>query len=150
MTLSYWGNQLITCRFYFFVTNCLVTELMKSLIAVSQMVSTSLPLCTFDSAMYSSLTGQLSESIYKICKHATWHINHCDHLYQRSTPRIFTNRLPATLIVCVFGLVFCNWMPVCLLLSLQALQLKQTNKFSDTTNQQTKSTVAALLWMFGT
>lgn len=37
------------------VSNCLVTELMKSLIAVSQMVSTSLPLRTFDSAAYSSL-----------------------------------------------------------------------------------------------
>lgn len=37
------------------VSNCLVTELIKSLIAVSQMVSTSLPLRTFDSAAYSSL-----------------------------------------------------------------------------------------------
>lgn len=56
----------INCKsITFSVTNCslLITELMKSVIAVSPMVSASLPFCTFDSDVYSFLTCQLSERI---------------------------------------------------------------------------------------
>lgn len=56
LSRSCWGNQFMACWPLFLSATVLVTELMKSLIAVSQMLSTSLAWRTFDSAVDSSIS----------------------------------------------------------------------------------------------
>lgn len=78
------------------VANCSVTELMKSLIAVSQTVSSSLALSTFDSGMHSALdmpTARKKGFIsYANVKHGIWisgticvHVWHLNPIKQKYT-----------------------------------------------------------------